>query len=269
MTDAQVRISVWLLVLLHLASSCAIIGWGPQRDTELWFAACIGLFAAQDSLLAMWVALGGGAVVVRLLVSLLGLGAIAWACGYIERGQTNQFWLLFFLFGAAALIVSAPFGVLRLRNSRLTRVTTDVSTGAMREALRFSIRDLWLWTLAVAVALGVFRWVMSVIPTQSGRQGDLWIIFAFGATFAAVALVAAWAALSARIAPLRIAAFLVVATLGGLAPCVLVGLNSQPELYVAMTVAQGVVVLATLLALRAMGYRLVRPEPTPVVTVSV
>jgi hypothetical protein len=250
-----------LLVVAHLTALAISIVLGPDFGPKrLWFGSFMGLSTGQVSLVTLWVVFGGGMFVARLGVLLAAVAAVAWSAGYMERGSAGQFWLWFGLFSTVGLVTSGPFIALRLRGARVARPVSNPATSAP-ESLHFSIRDLGLWMVCAALGLSVFRWLSQLTPVdRSWGRGEVWLTVVVGGTLAVVGLLAAWAALGTRFAPLRIAACCLVVGLAG--PWMGYLTHRDGDFFVAPAVVEGVVVLVSLLAVRAAGYRLVQPVPT-------
>lgn len=261
MNAVLARVLIRLLCAIHVAVLATLALFAPLRHDH-WQGVSIGLLMAQASLIAIWLTLGGGLLFVRMLASLVAVAVLACAPGHFHRpGHVDDFWLWYGLFSMAGGATAAPFIMFRARGTQLAR-PMDGDARLPPEALQFSIRDLGLWMLTAAVALGGFRWITSLTPLEGlPAQREIWLIFVIGTIFAVVAVVAAWAALGTRFAPLRIAACCMVTALAG--PTIAALFDRELETFVAPAVTSGAVILTSLLVVRVAGYRLLAAGRRP------
>jgi hypothetical protein len=164
------------LLLANLVSDAAL-WWGANSDTLLGclFLVAIGVPMTQVLLLAAWVSWGEGRWVWRLagatvLTSLVGIAA-SWASGQ-GPSLDGGFVLMIVLFITVALLLPLR----RLCGWRLT-MRTDA---APAERSRFHIIDLLLWTGVIGLTLALSRPIVaSLAYGDLPKGGRVIILFAF------------------------------------------------------------------------------------------
>lgn len=252
-------------VLLGLAV-CGFSAWVHQRLPRialefLPLVAAVGVLTAQAALLGFWAAFSDakpGARIVGLIAGACWLEALLRLAGEGHVG--------FHGLTATAVVVSAgALWYVRIRKARLDRVAGKPDpTGGYREGLRFSIRGLMLFTMAVALVVGGARSMRRVFDDG---PPVLPLIAIWAICFAACGLAAAWAALGLRRPFGRgLAVLLMAAVLGGLFGYGVGTDSDEWEVYcyfVIVMLLDALLVFLTLLVVRSAGYRLV-PRADPV-----
>lgn len=185
----------------HLALGVALCPFADQspRETTALF---VSLLFCQTSLLGFWSALGASPWWWRLLGLVLGtmyLTALL-QMAVPEQPPIHVMVLL------AVLGVVGPLLLIRRWKGRLLHVSEAAAAGA-GDALQFSIRQLLLATLAVAVLLAAGKYL-------GPRLNNLWLISLVATAFAGVGLAGAWAMLCGG---WRLPRACLVVLLGGLA----------------------------------------------------
>jgi hypothetical protein len=238
-------------LLLHALALLIVIGpWFPSGVwSDTLVVAVLMLGSSQGALLAIWIALGGRRTWLRVILATVGVVVyLAW-CRPTRGGfddLARVFWLMVTL-GAmgfsAALLLLARFSGLEL--------TRSGPLAAGRPRSQFFIRDILLWTTALAIVLSAARFLVSrdwcVIDFANVRVG---------AACAGLSLIAAaclWAALGQR----RLMARLVLlpAAVGAVA-ALLNAIDGQPwRVYAMFLGLMAASLVASLLVVRWAGYR--------------
>lgn len=255
MIALQAKRRVWWLCCLHLAVNALLCGGWPSLEWGLRVHVLFGWFDGQANLVALWVALGGGRLVVRVSAALLAIGAMTAletqaTYGFDLASEGGVFWLVYVWRVAVGALVAAPFVALRVRGWQLSQERAELRPAANQ----FSLSDLAMWTFAAAVALALLRSAVAVMPLEPTLFAAYWGYFiAFGGATATAGITAAWAALGARRLWLWIGAVCLVAVLAGW----LTGDAFTPaEVRLAWSGTHVGVVLTSLLVVRSCGYRL-------------
>jgi hypothetical protein len=142
-------------VLLHAAALSVILE--GMRTTLTWSPSAVTMYAlfwlgpSQGILLGVWVALGGGRLLWRAILTTLAAILYAW-CFSSVQGIWQQEWLIHFL--AAVGLSGAVLLLARWAGLQLLRCS---HTRAASGPFQYSIRDMLAWTTAVAVVLGAWR----------------------------------------------------------------------------------------------------------------
>lgn len=230
--------------VLHVAALPVALGSVDRTGklSDLYVYAFFMLGPSQSALLALWVVLGGGRAVWRLLA--VALGVIAHSI-WIEN--LNREWL------STTLGELAVCGTLLLA-ARLAglRLAIPAEPPVVRGRPQFHIRDVLIWTAATALVLGLLRCVpddrrlFPVIPNIITVLGSLTL----------VAAASIYAPLGkGRIAP-RVA---LVPLAIGLGSALLVASIRSHSFwyYVFLLSLMGAWIAGSLLVVRRAGYRLV------------
>jgi hypothetical protein len=281
---------IWPLIVIHLGvllfntligtplSVRPSLAWYPFG---LWYAA---VPLAQIGLLGAWAALGAEPLRWRLPLSfsLLALpgAALALPCDR-DVNWVRWYGLLVLLHWLAVQLALCP---LRIRwgpwGTPFPRSPAVTATGR----LQFGVRDLLLWTLLVAVALGVYRWLF-----RGAGSFEWWlfvdklhVMLASAAVAALFMLTAVWAIWSRREPRWRLAATAVVwlsvtvvqcllSDMGRpwpslMGPCYLIFVPEWEWRLAFATVGQTslllmLIVAASLAVLRTEGFRLTEVKP--------
>lgn len=228
MNVSRKRVVLVCLVLVHLLVSacCSVIAcfWTP--NTLIFGGIFLGTVFAQGTLLAAWIALGRGAFtrrcfVVFLLLATTGILLIL----PIARDEYSDVSMVMVFGGILVgqwLAVQTPLWLIRLvfgwRIGTLDSGNEDLG----REELQFGIKQLLGWTAAVAVLLGVGRWLVGD-ELREGHVETAWEIVGFTLVLAGSNILVAWpviwATLARRWVPVWTAVAVVIAvavTLGEL-----------------------------------------------------
>lgn len=221
------------------------------------------LLMSQAALLATWIALGKSQHRVRKTMGLL------FAIGLLSGGRHGLFSSLAELavisIGATALLAALALPWVRLQRRDFELVDFgDAPPSGVAERLRFSLRHVFACTTAVAVLLAAGQWGRLLVNADGGEARSVSPPFAvavaaFLLQFVVVMLLAGWAALRPGDFRLRLAALLFsVAVLGLYVPYCFGSDERQCEKYAGASLAYATILFASLLVVRACGYRLVR-----------
>jgi hypothetical protein len=242
------------LVVLHVAAGLAVAAAfaNDPAGYSLAGVAFLATFFAQSGLLGILAALGTQPLWARLIIAAIGLccavGDIVWVAA---PGETIFLGLL----ATNTAVVAGVLGILRRRGLSLHRLDAEDRQN-LAEPFHFGIRHLMAWIFATAAVLRVGQ---SLDP-----HGTLGILFAYGLSFAAVAVAAPWAALGSRRPVTRSALVALAAGLMGMVGPMYERDYSTERLFffVMTTVTDAVILLVSLWLLRRTGLRVVRRETT-------
>jgi hypothetical protein len=188
----------WLIVglvathVLLNAVAFAIVPGTPLDDARpLRYVVLIALFTvgpSQGVLLAVWFAMGGGKFIWRAFATVA--GTIVYAGFYLLAKPSTrpaEEWLVFSLSTMVIAIVMLLFS--RLVRLRLVRFgqPTPLRSGPFQ----FYIRDMFLWTTAVALVLGAWQ----CLPPRALGFLDPWVPLVAVAVFLLVGGVSMFCAL--------------------------------------------------------------------------
>lgn len=217
----------------------------------------IATVLAQACLLGLWAGFAPGAGWIRLAGLAAGVLILEAGLWVANHGRDN----LVFLLTISAAVIAAVSLVLRRRGIEL-RHLPGVASSPSREGLRFSIRGLMAFTIAVALLLGGARGLRE----SFGHLGpSLFAIVIWSTSFVILTLAAAWAMLGrSRPLPRAAVVLVVAAALGFLFAYGIGERNAISFVYFMLcSVIQSVLVLGSLLVVRSAGYRLVAREAVP------
>lgn len=267
----------WLLVDIQFLSASWLSDGNYYDDRYLLVN---GMFGAQLGLITIWAILGTTRWVVRLpiavvLITLLSLPMAAATQWYYWHGPLN------YLFAIQTVTLAALCGVLRWRGYRLLSQEHTIVANNEQGTRQFGMRDVLVWTTAMAIALAVARaFELLSVRMFAGFMYNAWnwgTALTHGWLLAMVLIVALWAALGQGPAWLRWS-LLVVSSLsaGFLGAYLQYFADNRPtgrfvvmqfswdffwEEYrsrVAVFVLAASLLFATLLIVRVRGYRLQR-----------
>jgi hypothetical protein len=237
-------------VMLHgIAVSAVLCGLYPDGTfSPLHFTiqALLMLGPAQATLLAVWVALGGGKFVWRALPT--ALGTILYVGGFsYARNPWSEDWLF-----TAVATMGVSLAMLLLARWLGLRLARSCDSKPASGPFQFYIRDILLWTTAVAIVLSgwrclpkdAFAFLQGAVPLLA-FAGLILIVAA--AMFAALGR--GW--IVARVLSPPTAVVLTAKFLNATLP------SPQPTWYFAIMISLMLFwLLGSLLVLRLAGYRL-------------
>jgi hypothetical protein len=169
-----------LLILAHLVAGITSAGAAsPSGAPGLATVVFAGVFFGQVSLLAIWVALGSGHLILRVLGLIAGCIYLYSLFRFGARGSSDDAYYLLVGSGLVvvlpALLVGWCWGAIRYQG--------EGSFAPVQ--LRFNIRHLFVLTGAVAALLGLFRWL---------EDREYWsLLISISLAFGGVGLGVAWA----------------------------------------------------------------------------
>lgn len=217
----------------------------------------LGLAWGQATLLGQFLLLGTGRPLLRTSIVAGWFALIMHFGGPAVRATAvpNDFFGACFVAGVP-LCCSMMIGMAaRDRGCRILVQNGSAQVGK-REVFQFSLRQLFKMTLCVAIALGLMRFVLEILGNSE------WLILVFG--IPPLANVLLWlprlsltAALGSRHPGWRSAAMLSLAIAS---TCPLLGFDMEMEtlwMLVSPVIVQSLVVIASLLVARSVGYRFV------------
>jgi hypothetical protein len=283
---------VWLILLaaLHLLVAAGIAFW-PTPHHELAFGLVLGTVAAQAALLAVITVWLPWSLAVRLPIALAGL-AVSWlsiAANFLRdrSGAGSETVALIGMILGEYLGLVLVFWVARsVTDWRLTdRPTIDEEAEKLEEApaeplaappseSQFRIHHLLFWMALVAIVLALARVLLADLNFGQGpRLGEMIQVYALVTLFnALLALPLAAAALAPRLAQAGV--FVVIVVLlwcpvviaGQVGSLYLLlgppgeGITELATVFAALDATQVILLGASLLLLRAQGFRLARSD---------
>ena len=243
------------LVIGNIAFSVLVIS---DRSPHLAvIAVCMAFLSAEGSLLAIWIAFGSRALPVRLALAVPAVAIMAFPFLTLPDGVL--------VIGSGLILVvglSLPSLAARAAGWRIIRLSAVTDAGNWYPAdnpMQFTLRQMFSWTLAVAMVAGLMRLVIRPDEFRPGMAARFMADAAICGACGFVALAAAWAALGSQ-SPVRW--LLAVVALTGLASLLILQMFSANGEVVLMIAGWSTVdALLTGLGLhlfREVGFRLVR-----------
>jgi hypothetical protein len=158
------------------------------------------------------------------------------------------------------LLAQAGFIISALRLARMTGAAmvypNDPNAAVHRERPQFTLRQLLLLMTILAIAMGLIRWLVPADRLRLLSTAHWWVqLVANAGAGAAVTLAALWTALGTRWPAVRLLALLLTAAVARL-----IVFAHSPAVARMFIGAQGSLVFASLLVVRAAGYRLTWPR---------
>jgi hypothetical protein len=250
------RLLIPLLVAANVAASVAVLVAWDRRSAESVRYLVLGLTLSQPSLLAIWVAMGRKGSLWRYSALLAVI--VGWSVAWEAKVGPHLSVKGIFLVQIGILLLSEAvftFGAVSLARLAGACVSATNSPAAVDPAgFQFTLRQLLVLTTVLAIAMGLIRWLVPVEALR-GALRYLHLLVGISGAAAAIALAALWAALGIGWPALRLLTLLlmVVGATTGFA-C----LNSQIEIDESLPWfgPQALLVYASLLVVRAAGYRL-------------
>ncbi len=254
----------WALVPLGvvLAISDVLTCWlfhTPPSDppNQSVIVAVMAFMSAEGSLVAIWIAFGSRPLPVRLALAVPGVAIVFIPVFTVRDGA-----LAFGIGLIAVVFVSIPSLAARAAGWRVIRSTTanDIAMGQPGEnPTQFSLRQMFSWTLAVAMVAGLMRLLIRPEDLGPGSGADLVTSAALCVGSGLVALAATWAALGRR-HPVR-RSLAVVAITAIVAFLILSMLNAVGEVVpisIGWATLNALLTACGLLLFRPVGFRLIR-----------
>jgi hypothetical protein len=188
---------------------------------------CMAFLSAEGSLLAVWVAFGSRALPVRLALAVPGVAIITFPFLTLPNGILAIGSGLIFVVG-----LSLPSLAARAAGWRIIRFPTVIDAEDWYPAdnpMQFTLRQMFSWTLAVAMIAGLIRMVVRPEEFQPGIGAIFLADSAICVACGFVALAAVWAMLG-RQSPVR--RLLVVVAVTGLGSSLILRLFSADSEFV-------------------------------------
>ncbi len=236
--------------MLALIAAHAIVGsfaalasdHNPTAASAFFFA----LMMCQTSLLGIWGGVGLTPGVLRLIGLVVGSGLLGTVLGLgLGRIAIGIYFLVYIVMS----LVAGAAWLVRLTKARLVRLGSDSLPA--REGLQFTIQHLLLLTLVVACLLTIGKllaprlWGLDLVAA----------VAVLGACFVAVALASLWAMLGLGRPFVRsLVVFPLAAGAGWIGEIVI--RDDNFPFWIAVTLTQAVLLVASLAVVRYNGYRL-------------
>jgi hypothetical protein len=275
---SSIRVTPWhrsrLLIALLAAqglATLAVLGYvvfffpALTMDRVEFLVRCsVGIAFSQATLLGAWNALGDGRAGLRPMGSLLCL-LCAWGMAYLPSPWFQPY-LEFGPLGLALFVqwifIQLPFWFFRLKFGwQLGQIDGQNAAGGLGD-VQFGIRHLVAWTTLVAIALGLAK---SFVQESSGSPGSFAPYFLFLLCNSLFAWPMVLSCMADRWMPAALLAtimFTIVVTWAE--PWIFaatLGTDSHiPHIFLWLNGIQFVWVVGSLLLLRRVGYRLVKPR---------
>ena len=276
----------WILVDLQLLSAGVFADGGRWWDRSEMLPSA--LFAAQVGLTIVWAILGSTRWVIRIPACLV-LGTLL-AIPLLDTYGYGRFG--YGLHAVQMVTLAVLCLLLRWRGFKLVQIETasaatpSSAAGKQLGQMQFGIRNVLVWTTSLAVVLGVLRALdlLSLSSLRSFMEFDFLSLATAGLLVGCVFVVAVWAALGSGPVWLRVPVLLVVLPPIGVTLAVLewnahrVRYSSNAGIEILWTTnwalpqmwddhswlvlwlsLAGSLLFASLIILRVIGYRLVRP----------
>jgi hypothetical protein len=246
-TNPRRQLAIICLVIAHLVAAVTLgacvrlFGYDSDSAVGVLF---VGLAFAQAGLVGLWCALGSASWRLRLGGLIVGTGYLV--VGFSFAADDND-WQTYYIFAFTVTAVTAGLAVLRYFRFRLVMAPHERSPV---QRLQFGIRHLLALTLLTAIVVAL------ALHLEIGLSGFdmLLLVTLITLPFIAVALAVPWAALGQARLPIRGAVLLIVTAVAALGAFLLL----REIAFTWMLLAEAVVLIATLLTVRACGYRLVK-----------
>lgn len=253
-------------LLAGLAVSLIAVAAGEKSHpfNERMFFFVLSAQFSQVTLLAAWNALGDSRQAVRPIVSFV-LVFMVWLIGFALPMGFGATPMNPFIPGVAMfvqwVVVQVPLWIVRLTFRWQMGPICDDADQAKLRIVQFGIRHLIIWTTLVAIVLGVSRWMVGFLGPEKRDQTGFALFLACNSMFAWPTLLSA---LVHRWMPTAIVAALVFTIIVTWSePFIfnaLIG-GSREGIFNWLNAIQFGWILGSMLILRAMGYRLIRPRP--------
>jgi len=241
-------------LLLGLALGALVRLGNYSGIPSLPLALFVGLAFAQSCLLGIWAGLGGGAWWLRLVGLAVGSSCLAVGVGL---GIDNLDWVTFFIFTFTPVTVTVALAIFRCFRFRICFPADECNA---RTEFQFGIRHLLILTVVVAVVFAVGRHVkLSLSDVQMLPRV---IIIAFAQI--PVGVLSPWTMLRGRLVVVRVVCLLVIAAAAGWGLDRIV--HDGSAFWVILSLAEAVLLIASLLVVRLCGYRLMRQRKGAVET---
>lgn len=239
------RLKLFGLIVAHLvvAHVGTVVAFAAGRSPTVWGGALIGIVFGQLSLLGMWVSLGARAWWQRVIGVFFGAAYLTLLLGAGIHEMNAQ--TLFVVVSAVTLVIT-PLSIARFFR---VAVRLDSSPAGSLGRLQFTLRHLLILTFVVACLLAAGK-CLRVLTLGFADE-----LLLFGVTFGLVGVMPIWFILATKRPLVYSAGVVLVAAFAGY----YLGLLNRHEaiLWITATTAESMAVVASLLAIRLWGYRLV------------
>ncbi|TWU06230.1 hypothetical protein [Stieleria varia] len=241
------RLGCVVFVVILLAMFGSMIFFQDRALKQLHWGIVYFTTYSSVSAIAGALLVWGGSHLIRL-AALFVSPLIGWyAC--LVAGDSSSFLFHVFTYSIICVVVVTGWSM-RFWFGEMRVVGRD---DPVNEALRFSIRDLMIWTAVAAIAAPIVKWLWDWFP-GFGRLRGTEMVIGLGLMFAVATLLNVWCFLGRRVSALRVSvvAVGVALTAGGIRLL-------SPEVVFASSIASDEVVFATFaLLLRGAGVRFVK-----------
>ena len=190
MMPAWIFFFVWSLIFTDLI--LALFVFNANWDTVLQLALAYAFFAGQVGLVVVWGILSDYDWRKRL--PLFGFALVCLSFPFWPVFQFQRGWNAVYMFYAASVLISC--GILRFTGFRISAIEFgDQPEESVDNRKQFGIRNVMIWTLIVAIAVGFGRWVPWSYIWENVWAERLRVSFFGGMLTSVITVTACWAAL--------------------------------------------------------------------------
>jgi hypothetical protein len=245
------------LVTISALTDFAAVSFA-RKESYSWEAECFiwGLTLSQNSLVWTWASLGRTRFIVRFTCSSLTMLGLTKLQSWGSDAPKGRDWSVALFFGTMALAMIIVWTLARLLSMTLIRQGDRTSVGQPMR-FQYSLWNFMEFTTAVAVLAAIVKFAYSPISLDPRLAQQLLVVFLLGLPFAGLSLLMTWVLLRQRFSAALL--FLLAGVLWG--TCLIVGVIIRPgpdDRSTAVVLTVAALSLASLIACRLCGYRIVR-----------
>ncbi|MFN0019906.1 MAG: hypothetical protein ACKVP0_16740 [Pirellulaceae bacterium] len=272
-------ITLGILVLVHLclASAIAFIPFkGTNYPNRPLIGLVLGITFGQISLTGAWCAFGPGRFFLRVPLALMAasFSGLALAAFMLRTSpnNNNDFWFSVALVLVGWLLLQPPLWMISSHwkcSLRLPKSSQDKPS----EAMQFTLAHMLLWTLGVALLLGIGRMALRDVqlsPDRGWGRDDVMIFLIFLVVNFLLAIPVTLVMLALKQLTFRFLAVLSWSLVLGVLECVCLAFMTGPVvepssllLIILLNFIHGLVLAGSLFVLTAVGYRWQRDAVPP------
>ncbi len=271
-------ISLGVLVLVHLglASALALIPvHGIRYPNRPLIGLILGITFGQISLTAAWCAFGPGRFFLRVPLALMAASFSGLAlAAFMHRASpnSNDFWFSVALVLVGWFLLQPPLWTISSVWKCSLRLP-ESSQERSSEAMQFTLAHMLLWTLGVALLLGIGRMALRDVqfsPSRGWGREDIMFFLIFVVVNFLLAIPVTLVMLALKQFPLRVLAAISWSLVLGVLECVCLAIIGGPviepsslAMVILLNFIHGAVLAGSLLVLTAVGYRWQRSAMPP------
>ncbi len=259
---AESGVAVFSVVFVVLAGNLVLTGLTSIRHEPplLIIATALAFVGSELGLLAIWLGFGSFPLPLRLVLTVPGTLIIFFPF-YVHDMNLNRDWRYLAAFNLVVLTMAIPALLVRTAGWRLVRFDWPSQAENWRpegRPMQFTLRQMFTWTLAVAMVCG---WLRLMPEDFWGEPGAILISALVFFLLGAAAYATVWAALGKSLPAVRLLIVSAATAFVVLVPCVIFQVPLEVSTCFVMGAGLGVWTLGgALCLLRMIGWRLVRPR---------